>query len=158
LNMNHVTLAFNWMELNGVEKASQVWVKDGGQASLTNTLIHGFPDLNAPLCVGDLTSGGYNLSEDASCELNAVGDLPNTDSLLMGLSDNGGYTQTNALPENSPAIDAASPPGPGNPVTDQRGFPMSDGNFDGIVRSDIGAYEYQSQSQARKIWLPAIIK
>ena len=85
-----------------------------------------------------------------------MGDLPNTDALPVGLSDNGGYTQTNALPGNSPAIDAAAPPGPGNPVNDQRGFPMNDGNFDWIVRRDIGAYEYQYQPLM--IWLPAIMK
>ena len=157
LSLNHVTLIFNWMEANGFEQASQVWVKEGGQAFLTNMLIHGFPELNFPLCVGELTSGGYNLSEDASCDLTAVGDLPLTSAGdLVGLSDNGGYTQTVALPRNSPAIDAAAPPGPGSSLADQRGFPMNDGNFDGIVRRDIGAYEYQYQ--AMMIWLPAIIK
>ena len=68
LSMNHVTLAFNWMESDNFEQGSQVWVKEGGQASLTNTLLHNFPDLKAPVCTGELTSGGYNLSEDASCD------------------------------------------------------------------------------------------
>ena len=154
LSMNHVTLAFNWLEINGFEKASQVWVKEGGQASLTNTLLHGYPDLNAPLCTGELTSGGFNLSQDASCDLNAMGDMPNTDALPVGVWDNGGYTRTNALPGTSPAIDAAAPPRPGSLPTDQRGFPVRDGNFDGIERRDIGAYEYQTM----KIWLPGILK
>jgi hypothetical protein len=107
LSLNHVTLAFNRMELDGFVQASQVWVKVGGRASLTNTLLHGFPDLDAPLCAGELTSGGYNLSQDASCDLTGVGDMPNTDALPVGLSDMAA-TRT-MLWKNSPAIRRGCP-------------------------------------------------
>lgn len=63
------------------------------------------------------------------------------DPMLGPLADNGGFTQTHALAEGSPAIDA------GHlglcPNTDQIGVirPV-DGNLDGKSDCDIGAYEY----------------
>ena len=55
------------------------------------------------------------------------------DALLQPLAANGGYTQTMALPVNSPAVNAGS--ATGAPATDQRGVARF-----GIV--DIGAYEF----------------
>jgi hypothetical protein len=55
------------------------------------------------------------------------------DALLQPLATNGGYTQTMALPTNSPAINAGSATGAA--ATDQRGVPRY-----GLV--DIGAYEF----------------
>ena len=65
--------------------------------------------------------------------------IPVANPLLGPLADNGGLTQTMALGAGSPAIDAgdtgAAPP------TDQRGLLRNDGNGDGIVAADIGAFE-----------------
>ena len=154
LTLKHVTLARNRVEVTSNDAASQVWIQAGGMASFTNTIIGAFPGLNNALCGGVLTSGGYNLGEDSSCGLTAEGDLSDGDALLGGLAYNGSYTQTHALAANSPAIDAAAPPGPGSSLIDQRGLPVRDGDHDGVARRDIGAYEYQMMN----LYLPAIIK
>jgi len=71
--------------------------------------------------------------------------------ILGPLQNNGGPTQTHALVAGSPAIDAGNPNGcldsTGLPLqTDQRGLPRAfDGNHDGTVRCDIGAFELQAQ-------------
>jgi hypothetical protein len=76
-----------------------------------------------------------------------TGDLCFADPLLGPLQNNGGPTQTHALLARSPAIDAGNPSGCRDQfgaalTTDQRGFPrFVDGNNDGAVRCDIGAFE-----------------
>jgi hypothetical protein len=57
------------------------------------------------LCVGPITSGGYNVASDATCNLAAAGDAPNTDPQLGPLAFNGGPTETHLPMANSPAID-----------------------------------------------------
>jgi len=95
---------------------------------------------------GPFTSGGYNLSNDASCGFTGTGDLQWVNPRLGPLADNGGPTRTHALLLGSPAIDAGPPTvaGPVSdcPAIDQRGQPRSvDGNLDGAARCDIGAFE-----------------
>jgi hypothetical protein len=94
-----------------------------------------------------LTSKGYNLSGDNTCNFNNAGDLNNTDPKLGPLQNNGGPTQTMALLPGSPAIDAGNPLGctdsKGNLLkTDQRGMPRPDKEDTGGC--DMGAYERQS--------------
>ena len=67
------------------------------------------------------------------------------------VGDNGGATQTVALLPGSPAIDRA---GNSGPTTDQRGVARQDGNFDGSIVPDIGAYEYVP----RHVYLPLILR
>lgn len=98
-------------------------------------------------CNGTTTSNGYNLSSDATCSFNNTGDLNNTNPKLGPLQNNGGPTQTMALPSGSPAIDAGNPngctDGHGNLLkTDQRGKPRPDKEDTGGC--DMGAYESQS--------------
>ncbi|MDB9526338.1 hypothetical protein PN498_10100 [Oscillatoria sp. CS-180] len=65
-----------------------------------------------------------------------------TDPGLEPLADNGGPTQTHALKDESLAIDAGS--NPDNLTNDQRGngfLRVLDGDGDGVVLPDIGAFE-----------------
>jgi CSLREA domain-containing protein len=91
---------------------------------------------------GIITTEGYNLFGDMSgCPLTeAVAGAGATDifgqsPLLLALADNGGFTQTHALPSNSPAVNAI-PTGNCTLMTDQRGITRPDG-----AACDIGAYE-----------------
>jgi hypothetical protein len=96
-----------------------------------------------------MTSNGYNLSSDGSCDFSGPGDLNNTDPKLGPLQNNGGPTQTQALLPGSPAIDAGNPSGctdnKGNLLkTDQRGAPRP-GKED-TSGCDMGAYERQTDT------------
>jgi len=87
-----------------------------------------------------MTSKGYNVSSDSTCNFNGPGDL-NT------LGYYGGPTQTMPLLSGSPAIDGGNPSGctddQGNLLkTDQRGMPRPDTEDKGDC--DMGAYESQS--------------
>ena len=98
-------------------------------------------------CTGTMTSKGYNLSSDGSCNLNGPGDMNNINPDLGPLQYNGGTTQTMALSEGSPAIDAGNPSGCTDGqghllITDQRGMPRPDA--EDIGGCDIGAFEKQS--------------
>jgi hypothetical protein len=95
-----------------------------------------------------LTSTGFNLDSDGTCNLTQLTVLPNTDPSLGPLVDNGGPTETHALLDGSPAIDSGAQNCTdviGAPlVTDQRGEPRPvDGNGDGRTACDIGAFEVQ---------------
>jgi hypothetical protein len=115
-----------------------------GAASLQNTIVANNTGGN---CLNSLTSDGYNLSSDGTCNFKSTGDLNNTDPRLGPLQNNGGLTQTMALPPGSPAIDAGNPAGctdgRGNLLkTDQRGYPRPD--TEDASGCDMGAYESQS--------------
>jgi hypothetical protein len=92
-------------------------------------------------CSQPLVSLGHNLEDADECGLDpALGDLPNTDPRLAPLASNAGLTQTHALLPDSPAIDAGDPAA--CPATDQRGVQRPlDGDADGTVACDVGAYE-----------------
>ena len=119
-------------------------IYNGGTAILQNTIVANSP--NGGNCYGTMTSKGYNLSSDGTCNLKGAGDLNNTNPLLGPLQNNGGPTQTQALLAGSPAIDAGNPGGctdsQGNLLkTDQRGKPRPDKEDTGGC--DMGAYERQ---------------
>jgi hypothetical protein len=93
-----------------------------------------------------MTSQGYNLSDDNTCNFSGPGDMNNTQPLLGKLGNHGGPTQTILLLEGSPAIDAGNPngctDGNGNLFkTDQRGYPRPDKEDTGGC--DMGSYERQ---------------
>jgi len=76
-----------------------------------------------------IQTGGANMDSDGTCP----GFTLTGDPLLNPLLNNGGPTQTHALQNGSPAIDAAL----GScPATDQRGEPRPDG-----PACDLGSYE-----------------
>ena len=98
-------------------------------------------------CAGTITSNGYNLSSDGSCNFNGPGDMNNINPDLGPLQYNGGPTQTMALLPGSLAIDGGNPAGCtdglGNLLkTDQRGMLRPDS--EDTAGCDIGAYERQS--------------
>ena len=98
-------------------------------------------------CAGTITSDGYNLASDSSCNFSGPGDLNGANPRLGALRSNGGPTQTMALQKTSPALDAGNPGGcrdfAGNLLTtDQRGLPRPGGGE--ANGCDMGAYESQT--------------
>ncbi len=97
-------------------------------------------------CGVTIDSGSNNLVTDASCGLAGV-SLTTVEALRLGaLADNGGPTPTHALLPGSSAIDAGSNAvcftDPVNGL-DQRGASrLKDGNGNGTVFCDVGAYEH----------------
>ena len=115
-----------------------------GTATLQNTIV---ANNSAGNCFNSVTSNGYNLSSDGSCDFDGPGDLNNTNPMLGPLQNNGGPTQTMALLPGSPAIDAGNPTGCTDNLghllkTDQRGDPRP--NIEDTGGCDMGAYERQS--------------
>jgi len=111
-----------------------------------NTLVAG----GSSNCAGGgiFSSQGFNLVfPGAGCGFaTETNDRLNADPKLGPLADNAGQTPTIALLPGSAAIDAGNPGTPGSggaacPAADQRGQARVDGNADGAVRCDIGAFE-----------------
>jgi len=90
---------------------------------------------------GTVISSGHNLEEGTDCNFVAAGDIRNSNPLLGPLQDNGGPTDTHALPAGSPAIDAGD--GSACPATDQRGTTRPQ-----LAGCDIGAFELDGPSDA----------
>jgi CSLREA domain-containing protein len=114
-----------------------------------NTIIAGNGAPLAANCHNDggmLSSLGYNLEDGDTCNLSQPTDLVNTDPLLEPLANNGGPTETHALPEASPAADQGSCPGAN---VDQRGMPRP-ADLPGVPNADdgcdIGAYELHPEA------------
>lgn len=102
---------------------------------------------NGGNCSGTITSDGNNLSSDSTCHFSSAGDINSKNPRLAALRSNGGPTQTMALPNGSPALDAGNPAGcrdfSGNLLkTDQRGQPRPGGGE--TTGCDMGAYESQT--------------
>ncbi len=91
----------------------------------------------------NISSLGFNLDSDSSCNLGAATDLPGTAANMEAmLAANGGATATHALLASSPAIDAVTS-GCDNTFKDQRGVQRANGTTSGSA-CDIGAYEFTS--------------
>ena len=128
LNITNSTFAYNRSAAGGGS------VFSGGSTTLKNTIVANSPsDVN---CAGAITNGGNNLQFGGlvadSC--GATITIPASDPLGgNSLANNGGPTQTIALPAGSAAINAANPAN--CPAYDQRGYTR-------VNTCDIGAYEY----------------
>jgi hypothetical protein len=136
-----------------------------GFLTLNNSLIAGnqaavAPEIENSNYLGNVAANNFNLF-GANGDAGVTGFTPGpTDivpapgvvvaDILGPLENNGGPTETHALVAGSPAIDAGNPGGcldnSGALLTDQRGFARHvDGNNDGTVRCDIGAFEYGAE-------------
>jgi hypothetical protein len=147
-NQEGKTLTMNNSTISGNNAAKGAGVY--GAARLQNSIVANNTGGN---CFYLPTSNGYNLSSDATCAFGGPGDMNNTDPMLGPLQNNGGPTQTMALQEGSPAIDAGKlagcTDGHGHPLkTDQRGFPRPDKEDTGGC--DMGAYESQTQTNLKE--------
>ena len=95
---------------------------------------------NSSACGGP-TSGRFpwsaNLSDDATCAFGPGEGLNGVDPLLSGRTNNGGPTDTHAIRQGSPAINAGDPNFCGS-LADQRHAPPVD-------NCDIGAFEFGGQ-------------
>ena len=125
-------------------------IYNGGRLTLVNTLIAGE-------CRGEGTviSQGYNLARGDTCQLTHATDQQNTDPKLQPLAYNGGLGKTHALQPGSPAIDRGNDAA--CPAADQRGMPRWDGDGDGKVTCDIGAFERVTEPFPRRGFLSLLM-
>jgi hypothetical protein len=145
--LTNVTIAYN-------TASAKAGIAIGmGSATLRNTIVANNTVGNCHRYIGVITSSGYNLSSDTTCNsyFNQASDLNNTDPLLVPLALNSpGTTKTHALLAGSPARDKIpSAGGCGASVTtDQRGVTRPQNSL-----CDIGAYEY-----IPTLFLPLILR
>jgi hypothetical protein len=121
------TFANNTAARSGVS----LWAATGVEIE---AIIFGDTGLSCYANVGVVTSLGFNVSRDASCQLRLPSDAPSVDPRLGPLANNGGPSMTHALLAGSPAIDrfrAAT-----CPLFDQRAFGRPAG-----AACDSGAFE-----------------
>ena len=138
LALNSSTISDNTAGVGGGIINANVEIPDWtfyGTLSLLNTIVA----KNAaagPDCAGSPRSLGHNLIGSTSgCSFKqATGDQVNVDPVLGPLQNNGGPTETHALPSDSPATSAGSCP----EGTDQRGVNRPQGGG-----CEIGAFERQ---------------
>ena len=106
------------------------------QLSAKNTIVAGNtgPTGSSDCGAVAMLASDHNLSSDASCMFTDAGSKENADPQLGPLQNNGGETDTLALPAGSPAVDAGT--NVGCPPTDQRGVARPQGSA-----CDIGAFE-----------------
>jgi CSLREA domain-containing protein len=120
----------------------------GAGLTLKNTLVA----FNGTLgnCAGSaaISSAGYNLTSDGTCNFTATGDLINMNPLFGPLQDNGGVrfafggaAPSYALLPGSPAINGGT--NIGCPAVDQRGLTRPHGTY-----CDIGAFETNDAPRA----------
>lgn len=142
-NLNNVTFRNN----SSIVQSGQSISIFAGTLTVKNTIIA--ISGSGTNCGGGgvITSQGYNLASDGSCQLNTTGDLSSTNPQLGPLQNNGGPTLTHALLVGSPAIDSGS----GCPAVDQRGVARPFGSA-----CDRGAYEYNEIVES--VYLPFVVK
>lgn len=153
LNLNFVTIANNrgiatTGEIRGAG-ISSAYQQRLAEITIRNTLIAGNDPLNCDEFVfADLES--YNLDDDDSCSFEDSTNVVGQNALIGALQDNGGIVPTNALLQNSPAIDRIPANTNGcvaGQTTDARSAVRAGGDDRGGPACDIGAYEYASNQQ-----------
>jgi hypothetical protein len=109
------------------------------------TIVSG--NTGATNCDAPVASSSYSLEGPSSGDMSCGFDLPSADPQLAPLADNGGPTETQALPASSPAVDAV-PVAKCPTKVDQRGEPRPD---NGKSVCDVGAFELQDPPVAPAI-------
>ena len=140
---NYATLTINNSTLGG--NGGGGIYQGGGSVTLQNSILSKNHGRN---CTGTMTSSGYNLSSDKTCNFSGPGDLNDTKAKLAALGNYGGPTQTIKEVSDSPTVDAGNPNGctdsNGNLLTkDQRGFPRPGAHKTHKI-CDMGAFERQT--------------
>jgi hypothetical protein len=145
IEATNVTLLASTVASNSLRATGDTAVSRGGGVHAFDTLTMRGSILAANVasngadCYGPASSQGYNLVQRVAGCLDAPRptDLTGTAAKLGVLADNGGPTQTMAVPTTSPAFDAI--PARRCPGTvDQRGFHRPQG-----PACDIGAFEHR---------------
>ncbi|MCB0342210.1 MAG: right-handed parallel beta-helix repeat-containing protein [Pseudobdellovibrionaceae bacterium] len=116
-----------------------VALNTSGTGSGTHTLGHSIVHAISGDSCGNasrVTSTGYNIINDLTCNFSSVGDVENIDPEVGVIANNGGPTSTMAISATSPARNAI-PASNCNLSVDQRGEPRPMGGA-----CDIGAFEY----------------
>jgi predicted outer membrane repeat protein len=129
-----------------IDYGAGIGTNNAGALTVTNILLAGNLVGSNPGDCGSggtsvITSGGGNLSSDATCtRFTVASDKPNTaPGINTTLANNGGPSFTHALLEGSAAINAGV--AASCPASDQRGFSR-------IAACDIGAFEFGGQPPA----------
>jgi hypothetical protein len=151
-------------DLNGIGTGGGIFNLAGSSFTFKNTIFanngeSAFVSSIVPVrgdCAGTLISQGFNIVSTPNSQCTIIGPFSQVDPLLGPLQNNGGPTETHALLNGSPAIDAGEIPNCtdnlGAPIpTDQRGLhrPANGGIS---LRCDIGAFELY-----RLVFLPLIM-
>ena len=130
----------------GIEDDAADLGGSNGSVLLNGTLLES--ETSGGNCSGFISDNGYNISDDGSCELGSTSLVELDDSLIPPLQNNGGPTQTIAIPFGSTpsgfipiadCIKAVSPPSA--LTTDQRGAPRPTAGNPNFC--DAGAYQTQ---------------
>ncbi len=130
---------YNLVNVTLYDNSNSLSTGDLATVKVVNTIF--FDPTNNCVLVSPLNSLGHNLEHATnSCGLNGTGDLVGATVLTGEPGLYGGFGETVPLLPGSPGIDdgdtALAPP------TDQNGVLRWDGDGDGTVTADIGAYEY----------------
>jgi CSLREA domain-containing protein len=124
---------------------------DAGGAALWSTILAGNPGGD---CGGFVTGGrgfaSHNIASDGSCQFaNGAEGLNSTDPGLRQLANNGGPTDTRAIPANSAAVDAGDPNLCSSTTYDQR-------HAADVRTCDVGAFEYGGKPPAIELPPPQV--
>jgi predicted outer membrane repeat protein len=140
VQISNSTFGNNFVSIGG----GGVLANSGSSVLIQNSIVANYA--NGGNCAGTITSDGYNLTSDNTCNFSGPGDLNGTNPNLGALQNNGGPTQTMALQQGSPALDAGNPAGCRDfagklLTTDQRGLARPGGGESSGC--DMGAFESQ---------------
>lgn len=157
VTMDHSTLAENIAPDGGADLflAETQTLSGFAHSVISNTIVSN-PAATLDVCfiTGSDTfdlSGSGNLSSDNSCDFTQINDQENSNPELLALADNGGHVRTRALSGGSPAVDQAGTYILG---ADARGVVPQDGDRNGSIVPDVGAFEYIPGS----IFLPIVMR